>query len=69
VSCGEDPREVRAFSDGDFLRRMSRDADPGRHDASEPFDAEAEDLLRLPSGIGGAAGACAGGERPMRGLS
>jgi len=65
----EGARKVRAFSDGHFVRRVSRDSDSGRHDAGEPFDAEAENMLRVPSGIGGTAGARPLGERPVRGLS
>ena len=69
MPCSEGPREVRAFGDGDFVRRVSRHSDAGRHDDGEPIDAQAEIMLRVPSGVDSVAGACAGGERPVHRLS
>lgn len=68
VPRGKDHRKIGSFGDGDGLRCVSRDSDSGRHDAGEPFNAEAEDMLRVPSGIGVFAGARPRGERPVRGL-
>jgi hypothetical protein len=39
MPCGEGAREVRAFGDGDVLRRLSCDSDSGRHDDGKPVDA------------------------------
>jgi hypothetical protein len=69
MPCGEGAREVRAFGDGDFVRCVSRDSDSGRHDDGKPVDAQAETMLRVPSGVDGVAGACACCQRPVHRLS
>ena len=63
--AGEGSREVGAFGHGDVLGSLSSHSISGGHDTREPFDAQAEDMLRVPPGIGRIAAARARGEGPV----
>lgn len=60
--------EICALRDAISLHRVSCGPDAGRHDDGEPFDAEGEDLLCLPSAGRLVATAYASGEGGLRRL-
>jgi hypothetical protein len=57
-------REVGAFGHETSLR-LSSHFNFGGYDTGKLFDAEAEDMLRVPPGVGGIAAACARGQGPV----